>query len=81
MHATRPYDNTDLLLEDGLSLATETGLLPVVAALALGVERGLASLVLGHLVQGVLAALLARAEGLARLRDVHLQVQVNTRVT
>ncbi len=38
----------DLLLEDGLGLTTETSLLSVVSALALGEERGLPRLVLGH---------------------------------
>ncbi len=60
-------------MEHGLGLSTKTGLLLVVSALTLGVQRGLASLVLGHLVLGVLAALLAGAEGLARLGDGHLQ--------
>lgn len=40
-------------------------------ALTLGVQAGLASLVLGNLVRRVLVALLA--EGLLPLRDVHLQ--------
>ena len=35
------------------------------------VKRGLACLVLRHLVKGVLLALRACAEGLTRLRDVH----------
>ncbi len=39
----------------------------------LGIQGGLAGLVLGDLVHGVLAALLALAEGLLGLGDVHLQ--------
>ena len=46
----------DLLLEDGLGLTTETGLLSVVSALALGEERGLPRLVLGHRVPLVVTA-------------------------
>jgi hypothetical protein len=61
-----------LLVEDGLCLTTVTGLLAVVSALSLGEQRGLASLVLGDLVLGVLAALLALAVGVAGLRDVDL---------
>jgi len=41
--------------------------------LTLGVSRGLASLVLGDLVDGVLAALLGRAESAAGLGDVDLR--------
>merc|ERR1711915_695331 len=55
-----------LLVEDGLGLTTETALLAIVTALALRGEGVLALLVLGDLVHGVLAALLALAEGLAR---------------
>jgi hypothetical protein len=51
-----------------------TGLLPVVTTLSLSEERGLARLVLGHLVRGVLAALLTLAVGPAGLGDVdHLK--------
>jgi len=46
-------------------------LLPVVAALALREAGGLAALVLRHLVDGVLLALLALAVRLALLGDVH----------
>jgi hypothetical protein len=59
-----------LLVEDGLSLTTVTGLLAVVTALSLGKQRGLASLVLGDLVLGVLAALLALAVGVTGLGNV-----------
>jgi len=57
-------------VEDGLGLTTITALLAVVTALALGEGRGLASLVLSDLVQGVLLAVLPLAEGLARLGNV-----------
>ena len=40
--------------------------------ITLGVEGGLASLVLGHLVDGVLLAVLSCAESLLNLRDGHL---------
>lgn len=61
-----------LLVEDRLGLTTITGLLTVVSALSLSEQRGLASLVLGDLVLGVLAALLALAVGVSRLRNVDL---------
>merc|ERR1719198_2884298 len=57
-----------LLVEHGLGLAAETGLLRVVTTLTLRGERVLALLVLRDLVVRVLLALLA--EGVARLRDV-----------
>lgn len=57
-------------MEDRLGLTTVTTLLAVVTALSLGERRGLTSLVLGDLVQGVLAALPALAESLASLGDV-----------
>ncbi len=60
-----------LLVEDRLGLTTVTHLLGVVSSLALGEVGGLAGLVLGHLVQSVLAALLALAVGLSLLGDVH----------
>ena len=60
-----------LLVEDGLRLTTVTGLLAVVTALALRERRGLAGLVLSDLVQSVLAALAALAEGLPGLGNVH----------
>lgn len=62
-----------LFVEDGLGLPSEPGLLPVVAPLALRVERGLARLVLGDLVHLVLAAGLALAEGALGLGDVDLK--------
>ena len=48
-----------LLAEDGLGLSTETGLFAVVTSLTLGHDGGLASLVLGDLLRGVLLAPLA----------------------
>lgn len=62
-----------LLVEDRLGLTTVTGLLAVVTALSLSEQRGLASLVLGDLVLGVLAALLALAVGVSRLGNVDLK--------
>ena len=47
----------------------------------LGIQRRLAGLVLGDLVHGVLLALLALAEGLLGLRDVHLQHRPAPRLT
>jgi hypothetical protein len=61
-----------LLVEDGLGLTTITGLLAVVTALSLSEQRGLAGLVLGDLVLGVLSALLALAVGVSGLGDVDL---------
>jgi hypothetical protein len=63
--------STHLLVEDGLGLTTITHLLVVVTSLALGEVRGLAGLVLGHLVQSVLIALLALAIGSSFLGNVH----------
>lgn len=54
-------------MENGLRLTTVTRLLPVVTTLTLRESRGLACLVLGDLVQGVLAANATLAEGLAGL--------------
>lgn len=61
-----------LLVEDGLGLTTVTALLAVVTALTLGEEGSLAGLVLGDLVLGVLAALLAFAVRVAGLGNVDL---------
>ena len=61
-----------LLVEDGLSLATITGLFAVITALSLSSNAILTLLVLGHLVQRVLPALLALAICLLCLRNVHL---------
>lgn len=61
-----------LLVEDRLGLTTITGLLAVVSSLTLGEQGGLASFVLGDLVLGVLAALLALAVGVAGLGNVDL---------
>ena len=69
-----------LLVEDGLGLTTETHLLGVVSALALGEVRGLAGLVLGDLVRLVLLALLAGAERIALLWYVnHLCKYINNK--
>jgi hypothetical protein len=59
-----------LLVEDGLGLTTVTGLLAVISTLTLGEQGGLSSLVLGDLVLGVLAALLALAVGVTGLGNV-----------
>ena len=60
-----------LLVEDGLRLSPESHLLVVVAPLALGEVGRLAGLVLGRLVDLVLAALLAGAVRSPLLRGVH----------
>jgi hypothetical protein len=60
-----------LLVKDGLGLTTETHLLGVVTTLSLGEVGGLARFVLGDLVDLVLAALLAGAEGFAFLGYVN----------
>lgn len=60
-----------LLVENLLGLTTVTTLLTVVSALTLGVKGGLARLVLGDLVLGVLAALLRSAEGSSSLGNVN----------
>lgn len=93
-----------LLVEDGLSLATEARLLAVITTLACALvldrcarlpsdtvnetrmrtlceDGGLAGLVLGDLVVGVLLALLAGAEGLTGLGNVDLRTSVNMRST
>jgi len=62
-----------LLVEDRLGLTTVTLLLTVITALTLGVERSLAGLVLGNLVDGMLLAVLRCAVGLLHLWDSHLQ--------
>jgi hypothetical protein len=61
-----------LLVEDRLGLTTVTGLLAVISSLTLGEQGGLSSLVLGDLVLGVLAALLALAVGVTGLGNVDL---------
>jgi hypothetical protein len=61
-----------LLVEDGLGLTTVTTLLPVVTALTLGEEGGLASLVLGDLVLLVLVAVLGLAVRPAGFGNVDL---------
>jgi hypothetical protein len=59
-------------VEDRLGLTTITALLAVISTLTLGEQGGLASLVLGDLVLGVLAALLALAVGVTGLGNVDL---------
>lgn len=59
-----------LLVEDGLSLTTVTGLLAVVTAFTLRERGSLAGLVLGDLVEGVLVALSPLAVGLPGLGNV-----------
>lgn len=61
---------TNLLVEDWLGLTTETLLLLLVTTRTLGVLGGLTRLVLRDLVDRVLAALLALAEGAAFLWHV-----------
>lgn len=60
-----------LLVENGLSLTTKTGLLTVVSSLTLSEQRSLTSLVLGHLVLGVLTAFFTLAIGSSGLWNVH----------
>merc|ERR1712087_93561 len=60
-----------LLVEDRLCLPAKASLLAVVPPLALCNERGLASLVLGHLERLVVAALGRLAEGPQGLGGVH----------
>lgn len=62
-----------LLVENRLGLTTITGLLAVVTSLTLGVQRGLAGLVLGNLVRRVLTALEALAVCVSGLGDVDLR--------
>lgn len=62
---------TRLLVEDGLGLSSKALLLPVVPALPLRKRRRLARLVLCHLVQRVLGALLGGAERPLLLGNVH----------
>lgn len=70
-----------LLVEDRLGLTTITGLLAVITTLSLSEQRGLASLVLGDLVLGVLAALLALAVGVAGLGNVDLVIPIRVSFT
>lgn len=65
-------------MENGLCLTTVPRLFAVVTTLSLREQRGLASLVLRHLVLRVLAALLALAVGLAGLGDVDLYTHRET---
>jgi len=58
-------------VENGLRLTTVTRLLAVVTALSLCESGGLAGLILGDLVELVLAAFAALAEGLPCLGYVH----------
>lgn len=59
-----------LFVKDGLGLSTESHLLTIVSAFALGKVGRLAGLVLRHLVHGVLLAL-AGAVGFALFRNIH----------
>lgn len=65
--------NLGLFLKDGFSLTTVAALLAIVAAFALGVQRGLTGGVLADLVGSVLATFFRSAEGLAGLWNVDLQ--------
>lgn len=69
-----------LLVEDRLGLTTVTTLLSVVTTLTLGEQGGLASLVLGDLVLGVLVALLGLAVSPAGLGDVDLEAENEFRI-
>lgn len=60
-----------LLVENWLSLTTETRLFTVVTSLTLSEQGGLTSLVLGDLVLGVLTAVLTLAERLSSLWNVN----------
>merc|ERR1711918_52751 len=60
-----------LLVEHRLGLATIALLFAVVTTLTLCVQGCLASFVLGHLVDGVLLAVLSSTEGLLHLWDGH----------
>lgn len=60
-----------LLVEDGLGLSSVSRLLAIVPTLSLCECRGLSCLVLGDLVQSVLAAFAALAECLPGLGYVH----------
>lgn len=60
------------LVENRLCLPAKPGLLHIITPFALGIVGRFASLVLRHLVQLVLPALFAGAQGLARLRDDNL---------
>lgn len=62
------------LVENGLGLTTVTLLLTVVSSLTLGEDGSLTGLVLGHLVLGVLAALLTLAVGLSGLGNVNYRL-------
>ncbi len=66
-----------LLVEDRLGLTTITGLFAVVTTLTLSEKGSLSGLVLGDLVRGVLAALLALAVGVAGLWDINLYTKYN----
>ena len=73
--ALQPQDNLlggfCLLVEDGLSLTTITGLFAIITTLSLSSNAILTLLVLGNLVQCVLPAFLALAVGLLCLWNVH----------
>lgn len=69
-----------LLVEDGLSLTTITGLFAIVTTLTLSSYAIFTLLVLGNLVKCMLLAFLALAVGFLRLWNVHLQIQQQKRV-
>merc|ERR1719469_1761489 len=60
-----------LLVKNGLGLSSETHLFRVVTAFSLRKIGGFSGLILGNLVNGVLAAFFALAEGFALFRYIH----------
>ena len=62
-----------LLVENGLSLTTITGLLTIVTTFTLSEDGGFTSLILGDLVRGVTTTLLTGTEGFTSLRDIDLE--------
>uniref|UniRef100_A0A7S3A1Q2 Secreted protein n=1 Tax=Rhodosorus marinus TaxID=101924 RepID=A0A7S3A1Q2_9RHOD len=64
-----------LLLKHGFGLPAKPCLLPIVPSLPLRKKGVLALLVLRHLVQSVLLALLPRTESLPSFRNGHLEQQ------
>lgn len=60
-------------MKDWLCLPTITRLLSVVTSLTLDIKAVFAFLVLGHLVKGMLFAILSLAKGLLRFGYVHLK--------
>lgn len=66
------FGSLGLLVENGLSLTTITGLLTIVTTLTLSEDGGFTGLVLGDLVGSVTTTLLTSTKGLTSLRDVDL---------